>query len=116
MSHNLTDARDIIFAEPADMDTPSGFETMSLDDQIAYAEWQLEVALADLDKAIDDADFDHAAFGLKVAMERMNGLIAQRDARDAEIEKRYAEQLELAFGEVAIVSDKFDKAIAEGGF
>ena len=106
MSH-LTDARDIIFADPADMDTPD-LET-SLDVQIEYAEWLVEVAIANLEASIDE----RAAFDLKVAIEHLNDLTEKRDARDTETA---SEQLELEFGALAIESDKHDKAIAEGGF
>ena len=79
MSH-VTDARDIIFADPADMETVSDFSALSLDERIEHAEWQIEVALANLDVCVNDEDFALAAFDLKVAMAQMNDLIAQRDA------------------------------------
>ena len=79
MSH-VTDARDIIFADPADMDTVSDFSALSLDERIEHAEWQIEVALANLDTCVNDEDFARAAFDLKVAMAQMNDLIEERDA------------------------------------
>ena len=99
MSH-LTDARDIIFADPADMDTVSDVSALSLDEHIEAAEWQLEVAIANLNACVDDEDLDRAALDLKCAISRMNALCDARDARDAEVQR----------------SDTQDTAIAEGAF
>ena len=113
MSH-LTDARDILFADPADMDTVSDVSEVSLDAHIEAAEWQVEVALANLDACVDDADLDRAAFDLKCAISRMDGLLAKRDARDVEVQRQDTEN--CALGRLATASDPQDKALAEGGF
>ena len=111
MSH-LTDARDILFADPQDI--PSDVSEVFLDDQIEAAEWQVEVALANLNACVDDADLDRAAFDLKCAISRMNGLLAKRDARDVEVQRQATEN--CALGRLATASDPQDKALAEGAF
>ena len=107
MSH-LTDARDILFADPTDT-----FDTLSLDDHIEYAEWQVEVALANLDACTGDAEIDRASFEVACAFSFLNDLC---EKRNAEMDAQYAQQLEFALGQDAIESDQLDKAIAEGGF
>lgn len=99
MSH-LTDARAILFADPDDMDTVSDVSALSLNDHIAAAEWQLEVAIANLNACVGDAALDRAAFDLKCAISRVNDLLEKHDAPDREIQR----------------SDTQNTAIAEGAF
>ena len=113
MSH-LTDARDILFADPADMDTVSDVSALSLDDHIEAAEWQLEVAIANLNACVNDADLDRAAFELQVAISCMNDLCEKRDARNAEVQRQATEYCALELGRLATASDPQDKALAEG--
>ena len=113
MSH-LTDARDILFADPADMDTVSDVSELSLDDHIEAAEWQLEVALANLNACVDDAELDRAAFDLKCAISCVNALCEKRDARAAAAQRQMIENCVLALGRLATASDPQDRAIAEG--
>ena len=115
MSH-VTDARDIIFADPADMETVSDVSALSLDDQIEYAEWQVEVAIANRNACVGDADIDRAAFDLKCAISLVNDLCQKREARDREIQRQHTDCCALEFGRLAIESDKHDKAITAGGF
>lgn len=115
MSH-LTDARDILFADPADMDTVSDVSEVSLDAHIEAAEWQVEVAIANLDACVDDAELDRAAFDLKCAISRMNDLCEKREARDRAIQRQDTENCALAVGRLATASDPQDKALAEGAF
>lgn len=86
MSH-LTDARAILFADPNDMDTVSDVSALPLDDPIAAAEWQIEVAIANLNTCVGDATLDRAAFDLKCAISRVNDLLEKRDAPDREIQR-----------------------------
>ena len=102
MSH-LTDARDILFADPHDL--ASDVSALSLDEQIEAAEWQLEVAIANLNACVGDAALDRAAFDLKCAISRVNGLCEQREARDREIQRQQTDELDMQ-----------DTAIAEGVF
>lgn len=104
MSH-LTDARDILFADPDDMDTVSDVSALSLDEHIEAAEWQVEVAVANLNACVNDADLDRAAFDLKCVISRVNDLCEKRDARDREIQRQQTD-----------ASDMQDTAIAEGVF
>ena len=99
MSH-LTDARAILFADPDDMDTVSDVSALPIDEHIAVAEWQLEVAIANLNACVGDAAFDRAAFDLKCAISRVNDLLEKRDAPDREIQR----------------SDTQNTAIPEGAF
>lgn len=104
MSH-LTDARDILFADPDDMDTVSDVSELSIDEHIEAAEWQVEVAVANLNACVNDAALDRAAFDLKCAISRVNDLLEQRDARDREVQRQQTD-----------ASDTQDEAIAEGVF
>ena len=113
MSH-LTDARDILFADPQDL--PSDVSEVSIDDHIAAAEWQVEVAIANLNACVNDADLDRAAFDLKCAISRVNALCEKREARDREIQRQDTEYCVLELGRRATESDTQDKAIAEGAF
>lgn len=113
MSH-LTDARDILFADPADMDTVSDVSALSLDEHIEAAEWQLEVAIANLNACVDDAELDRAAFELQVAISCMNDLCEKRDARAAAAQRQMIENCALALGHLTTASDEQDRAIAEG--
>ena len=113
MSH-LTDARDIIFADPQDL--PSDVSELSIDDHIEAAEWQVEVAIANLNACVNDVDLDRAAFDLKCAISRVNGLCEKREARDREIQRQHTENCALALGRRATASDTRDNAIAEGAF
>ena len=115
MSH-LTDARDILFADPADMDTVSDVSEVSLDAHIEAAEWQVEVAIANLNACVGDEHLDRAAFDLKCAISRMNDLLAKRDARDVEVQRQATENCALAVGRLATASDPQDSALAEGAF
>ena len=113
MSH-LTDARDILFADPQDL--PSDVSELPIDDHIEAAEWQVEVAIANLNACVNDADLDRAAFDLKCAISCMNDLCEKRDARDREIQRQDTEYYALELGQLATASDQQDKAIAEGAF
>ena len=115
MSH-LTDARDILFADPDDMDTVSDVSELSIDEHIAAAEWQLEVAIANLNACVSDADLDRAAFELQVAISCMNDLCEKRDALNAEVQRQTAEDYALELERLATASDTQDNAIAEGAF
>ena len=95
MSH-LTDARDILFADPQDL--ASDVSALSLDEQIEAAEWQLEVAIANLNACVGDAALDRAAFDLKCAISRVNDLLEQRDARDREVQRSDAQDTTIAGG------------------
>lgn len=95
MSH-LTDARDILFADPQDL--TSDVSALSLDEQIEAAEWQLEVAIANLNACVGDAALDRAAFDLKCAISRVNDLLEQRDARDREIQRSDTQSTTIAGG------------------
>ena len=111
MSH-LTDARDILFADPQDI--PSDVSEVCLDAHIEAAEWQIEVAIANLDACVDDAELDRAASDLKCAISRMDGLLAKREARDVDVQRQDTEN--CALGRLATASDPQDKALAEGAF
>ena len=113
MSH-LTDARDILFADP--QDTLSDVSALSIDDHIEAAEWQVEVALANLNACVDEEDRDRAAFDLKCAISRVNGLLEKRETRDAEVQRQTTENCALESGRLATASDPQDTAIAEGAF
>ena len=95
MSH-LTDARDILFADPQDL--ASDVSALSLDEQIEAAEWQLEVAIANLNACVGDAAFDRAAFDLKCAISCVNDLLEQRDARDREVQRSDTQNTTIAGG------------------
>lgn len=95
MSH-LTDARDILFADPQDL--ASDVSALSLDEQIEAAEWQLEVAIANLNACVGDAALDRAAFDLKCAISRVNDLLEQRDARDREVQRSDTQNTTIAGG------------------
>ena len=95
MSH-LTDARDILFADPQDL--ASDVSALSLDEQIEVAEWQLEVAIANLNACVGDAALDRAAFDLKCAISRVNDLLEQRDARDREVQRSDTQNTTIAGG------------------
>ncbi len=97
MSH-LTDARDILFADPDDMDTMFDVSALSLDEQLEAAEWQLEVAIANLNACVSGAALDRAAFDLKCAISRVNDLLEQRDARDREVQRSDTQDTALAGG------------------
>ena len=115
MSH-LTDTRDVLFADPADIGTVSDFSALSLDEHIEYAEWQVEVALANLNACVNDEDIDRAAFDLKVAIAQVNDLLAKRDARAAAAQRQMIENCVLALSRHATASDQPDAALAEGAF
>ena len=95
MSH-LTDARDILFADPQDL--ASDVSALSLDEQLEVAEWQLEVAIANLNACVGDAALDRAAFDLKCAISRVNDLLEQRDARDREVQRSDTQNTTIAGG------------------
>ena len=95
MSH-LTDARDILFADPQDL--ASDVSALSLDEQIEAAEWQLEVAIANLNACVGDAALDRAAFDLQVAISRVNDLLEKRDAPDREIQRSDTQNTTIAGG------------------
>ena len=113
MSH-LTDARDILFADPQDL--PSDVSELSIDDHIEAAEWQLKVAIANLNACVNDADLDRAAFELQVAISHVNDLYEKREARDREIQRQHTENCALELDRLATASDTQDNAIAEGDF
>ena len=113
MSH-LTDARDILFADPADMDTASYVSDVSLNDQIEHAEWHVEAALDNLNACVSDEEIDHAAFYLKCAIARMNGLCERREARDRESQRQQTENWVLFPVHLLTASGKQDEATAEG--
>ena len=95
MSH-LTDARDILFADPQDL--ASDVSALSLDEQLEAAEWQLEVAIANLNACVGDAALDRAAFELQVAISCVNDLCEQRDARDREVQRSDTQNTTIAGG------------------
>ena len=113
MSH-LTDARDILFADP--QDTLSDVPELTIDDHIEAAEWQVEVTIANLNACVNDADLARAAFDLKCAISHVNALCEKREARDREIQRQLTENCALELGRLATASDTQDKAIAEGAF
>jgi hypothetical protein len=113
MSH-LTDARDILFADPQDI--PSDVSELSIDDHIEVAEWQVEVAIANLNACVNDADRDRAAFDLKCAVSHVNDLCEKREACDREIQRQGTENCASELGCLATESDQQDNAIAEGAF
>lgn len=84
---SLNDARNILFAEPADTFSDTHPETaiMTLDDAIDYAEWQVTVAQSHLDD-----------------------LKRQKAELDREIERQYQQHLDGEFGKVALESDCHD--------
>ena len=101
MSH-LTDACYILFADPEDL--TSDVSELSIDERIEAAEWQLEVAIANLNACVNDADLDRAAFELRVAISHMNDLCEERDA---EVRRQTAENYALEL-------DAQDAPLAEG--
>ena len=113
MSH-LTDARYILFADPQDL--PSDVSELSIDEHIEAAEWQLEVAIANLNACVSDADLDRAAFELQVAISCMNDLCKKREALNAEVQRQTTENCALELGRLSTESDTQDNAIAEGAF
>ena len=113
MSH-LIDARDILFADPQDL--ASDVSALSLDDHIEAAEWQLEVAIANLNACVNEADLDRAAFELQVAISCVNDLCEKREARDREVQRQLTENCASELGHRATESDTQDKAIAGGAF
>lgn len=113
MSH-LTDARDILFADPQDL--PSDVSELSIDEHIEAAEWQVEVAVANLNACVNNEDLDRAAFELRVAISHLSDLYEKRDARNAEVQKQTTEADALALDRRATASDAQDNAIAAGGF
>ena len=80
----VDDARDLLFADPTDTPTES-FDTMTLDEQIDYAEWQVSVAqshLADLKRKKAELDA-HIEAQYQEHLERENGrLTLEADAHD----------------------------------
>ena len=66
------------------------FDSLSLEDQIEYAKWNLEVAQAQLDD-----------------------LRKQKADFDAHIEAEYQEMLDREYGRVACESDIADRKVAE---
>lgn len=77
----VDDARDILFADPPE-------ETLSLEDQIDYAEWCLTVAQAHLDD-----------------------LKRQKANLDAHYDAQYREHCEIENGKIVIESDNADQII-----
>ena len=81
----VDDAREIIFADPADL--PS-LDALSLEEQIELAEFELKCAQAHLDE-----------------------LRAQLAAEDAHYEAQYQQHLECEFGRLSMESDAADREI-----
>ena len=91
LNGKVDDARDILFADPTDtLDSPESLQTLSLDDQIDYAEWQVRVAKA-----------------------HVEDLKRQKAELDAHIEAEYQEHLDREYGRIACESDKADAAVAD---
>ena len=88
MSH-LTDARDILFADPADMDTASYVSDVSLNDQIeARRVARSKPPSITSTPALDDAEIEHAAFYLKCAIARDERLVREtRSPRSLKVSK-----------------------------
>lgn len=89
MNLKVDDARDLVFADPPEtLDAPETLETLSLDDQIDYAEWSVTVAQAHLD-----------------------ALKAKKAELDAHYDAQYREHCEIENGKVVIESDNADQII-----